>query len=187
MMLLPLLQKTQDSRLVLQSSDLHRGISTVHFRDIAELNTDIGAMKLYSRTKLGQILMVRALHRRKQKGQLGLTPGAAPYILATHPGAVKTDQQDQAVEAYGTMGKLGVKAVQPFMKDPVDGGCRSALFAATIPAVIEEGIDGEYIVPDRKVSEVSKEGRDEELGENLWRLTETVLKEKLGKLEYEMS
>lgn len=45
-----------------------------------------------------------------------------PWINATHPGGVNTDQQEQAVEAYGTKGKLGVKAVRPFLKDPVDEG-----------------------------------------------------------------
>lgn len=40
------------------------------------------------------------------------------------------------------------------------------------------------IVPDRKVTEPSKQARDEELGENLWRLSEQILQEKLGGLSY---
>ena len=64
---------------------------------------------------------------------------------ATHPGAVSTDQQEQAVEAYGTAGKIGVKAVRPFMKDAVEEGCRSALFALTSEDVVKEGIQGQYV------------------------------------------
>jgi WW domain-containing oxidoreductase len=42
--LLPLLQSTPGSRLVLQSSDLHRGISDVKFTSLEEINSDIGPM-----------------------------------------------------------------------------------------------------------------------------------------------
>lgn len=40
------------------------------------------------------------------------------------------------------------------------------------------------IVPDRKVTEPSKQAQDEELGENLWRLSEEILHEKLGSVPY---
>lgn len=40
------------------------------------------------------------------------------------------------------------------------------------------------IVPDKKITDVSKQGKDEQLGENLWKLTEQVLSEKLGVLPY---
>ncbi|KAK9784113.1 putative NAD(P)-binding protein [Seiridium cardinale] len=178
--LLPKLISSPESRLCFQSSEYHRlGTGDVHFRDISEINNDMGASTLYARSKLALVLLCRALYRRKVSGALGLQPGAAPYINATHPGAVVTDQQDQAIEAYGTLGKTGVKAIRPFMKDPVDEGCRTMLFAATSPDIVEDGIDGEYIVPDCKVTNVSDQGKDEELGERLWELTESILREKL--------
>lgn len=68
-----------------------------------------------------------------------------PWMNVTHPGGVKTDQQEQAIDAYGTIGKVGVKAVRPFMKDPVDEGCRPALFALTSNDVIKEKIQGQYV------------------------------------------
>lgn len=40
------------------------------------------------------------------------------------------------------------------------------------------------IVPDRKVTDPSKQARDEELGENLWRLSEQIIQEKLGSVPY---
>lgn len=64
---------------------------------------------------------------------------------AVHPGGVSTDQQEQAIDAYGTKGKIGVKAVRPFLKDPVDEGCRSGLFAATSEDVVTEKIQGQYV------------------------------------------
>lgn len=57
--LMPLMQKTPDSRLVLQSSEMHRAISDAKFASQAELNTDIGPAKLYNRTKLAQVLYAR--------------------------------------------------------------------------------------------------------------------------------
>ena len=129
-----------------------------------------------------------------------------PWVNATHPGAVATDQLEQAVDAYGTVGRIGVKGMKPFMKDPVDEGCRPALFAATSEDIMKEGIQGQYvslvclhqscfsvpaelteppkIVPDRKVTNPSKQAQDEELGENLWRLSEQIIREKLGSVPY---
>ena len=161
--------------------------SNPDFSSLEELNHDVGAMPLYARTKLAQVLLVRHMHRLKSSpdDKLGLKAGQAPSVIATHPGGVVTDQQEQAIDAYGTMGKLGVKAVRPFMKDPVDEGCRPILFAATVTVVPREEIDGQYIVPDRKVAEVSKEAKDEQLAERLWKLVGSILKEKLGSLEYE--
>ncbi|KAF4426166.1 putative oxidoreductase bli-4, mitochondrial [Fusarium austroafricanum] len=181
MTLLPKLIATPDSRLCLQSSDLHKAApSDIKFASLEEINRDIGPTYLYNRTKLAQVLLVRALCRRKQQGQLGMQPGKAPWINATHPGGVKTDQQEQAIDAYGTLGKVGVAVIRPFMKDPLDQGCRPILFAATSDAIREEGIDGSYIVPDRKVTEPTSQALDEGLQEQLWNLTERILKEKLG-------
>ena len=143
LMLLPILQKTPDSRIVHQSSDLHRGAdSSMKFESIQEINQDIGAMKLYNRTKLAQILFLRELYLRIKAGEFGQVTESTglPWINATHPGGVITDQQDQAIEAYGTAGKVGVKAVRPFMKDPVAEGCRPALFAAASPDIAKEQI-----------------------------------------------
>ena len=188
MVLLPLLVQTHDSRLVLQSSDLHRGaFSDTHFKDLTELNQDIGPARLYNRSKLAQILLVRALARRKERSELGLKPMSAPWINATHPGAVSTDQQEQAVEAYGTLGKIGVAVTRPFFKDPIDEGCRPALFAATSLKVGEDKIDGSYIVPDCRVTSPSSQAQDEALSETLWSLTTSLLQQKLGELPYSLA
>jgi WW domain-containing oxidoreductase len=147
MTLLPLLQKTPNSRLVLQSSDLHRGISNVKFESVQEMNQDIGAMQLYNRTKLAQVLFIKGLAERKQKGDLNFdaSESSGPWMNATHPGGVKTDQQKQAVDAYGTLGKIGVEAVKPFMKDAFEEGCRPALFAATHEDIIKDHVQGQYV------------------------------------------
>lgn len=146
--LLPIIQKTADSRIVLQSSDLHRGATDdAKFASLEELNTDIGPMKLYNRTKLAQVLFVHSLVERKVAGKLGFPSGlhTGPWINATHPGGVQTDQQKQAEDAYGTLGKIGVAVVKPLLKDPVDQGCRPALFAATSPDIVRDQVQGKYV------------------------------------------
>ena len=148
-------------------------------------------MLLYNRTKLAQVLFVRAFKRRMDAGELGFEKHGGKedvlYINATHPGAVNTDQQEQAVEAYGTLGKIGVATTRPLMKDPKDEGCRSILFAATSEDVVKEGIVGEYIVPDRKVTSPSSQAQDIGLGESLWKLSLELIRENLGDPAYEIS
>lgn len=78
--------------------------------------------------------------------------------------------------------------VRPLMTDPVKHGCRSALFAATSGEMVEgEGVQGQYIVPDKKISDVSKKGQDEEMGRRLWDMSIGLLKEKIGRLEYDFT
>lgn len=66
------------------------------------------------------------------------------------------------------------------MKDPVDEECRSMLFVATSNAVAEKKIDGEYIVPDRKVTSPSSQSQDEASQDRCWDLGEGILMQKLG-------
>ena len=130
------------------SSELHRApLSSATFTSIDEINTDLGPNSLYARTKLAQILFTRALVRRMQNNEPGFQSPkwSGPWVNAVHPGAVSTDQPQQAIDAYGTKAKIGVKAVRPFMKDPVDEGCRSGLFAATSEDVVTEQIQGQFV------------------------------------------
>ncbi|KAL1606594.1 hypothetical protein SLS60_003999 [Paraconiothyrium brasiliense] len=187
--LLPVLRQTKDSRIVSQSSDLHRAApSSIKFESIDEINTDIGATYLYNRTKLAQILLSHQLLKRIKAGQFGRVTKAEglPWINSTHPGGIKTDQQFQAEEAYGIIGKIGVRAVRPLLGDPVDKGCRPALFATTSPDIVTEQIQGTYIVPDRKPTDPSSQAKDETLSTNLWKLTKEILEGKIGNLAYTM-
>ncbi|RYP46218.1 hypothetical protein DL768_007537 [Monosporascus sp. mg162] len=185
MLPLPKLLNTPDRGLCFQESEVHRaGTTGVESKDIAAINQDIDATSLYGRTKLAMTLLVKALARRKQRGELGFTPGAAPWVNATHPGDVRTDQNFQMTEAYGLPSKLGEKAIRPFMNDPVDEGCRSVLVAATSSAISEEKIDGQYIVPYRKVTSPSSQTEDGGLQERCWKLVDHILTGKLRPLPY---
>lgn len=169
-------QSTKDARIVFQSSSLHdTAVSGVQFANIDEINTDVGGLVLYDRTKLANILVAFKLNRDLHaEGVKGI------YVNATHPGAVGTDQQKQAPDAYGAPVAALQTVLWPLMKDPIDEGCRPALFAATMPEIVEESITGKYIIPDKKVVDPSPKAQDEELGERVWKLCNEMLDKTLG-------
>lgn len=150
------------------SSEMHRfSPSSTEFTSVKEINTDVGATELCARSKLAQILITRELAGRLDKGELRFSQAPSHRLIiinATHPGGVKTPQQDQMPAAYFEMaGTVIAKIVRPLMTDPVKHGCCSGLFAATRPEIVEgEGVHGQYIMPDKKIGEVSKKSQDDE-------------------------
>jgi len=80
-------------------------------------------------------------------------------VIATsvHPGAVATEQQQGATEAYGLLGKALEVGSQLVFMTP-EQGAESALWAATAPAVVErrEEVHGGYFSEaDGKVCHLS--------------------------------
>ncbi|RXK35594.1 hypothetical protein M231_07124 [Tremella mesenterica] len=168
------------TRIVAESSELHRAApSEIKCEDLEEMNSeDMDPTKLYGRSKLFDLMFIRQLAYH-------LPPLASPtpiLALSVHPGAVQTEQQQGATEAYGLPGKaLEVVASWAFMTP--DQGAESALWAGTSPAVGErrEEAQGRYFTEaDGKVDTESAQGQDQELGRKLWDLSVRVLKEKVG-------
>ena len=181
--LIQLLRMHSGGRIVYQSSEMHRATdSNAQFQTVEEINQDIGPMSLYNRSKLAQVLGTLAIDRRLQTGSDPMLKAGAVdkiFVNATHPGAIETPQQEQAIEAYDTLGKIGVAIVRPFMSDPVKKGCLPALFAATSPEVEVQAISGKYITPNKKVTSPSSKAQEELLQDRLWYLSLNLLKQKL--------
>lgn len=167
--------------------------SPVKFDSIDDVNQDFGASERYNRTKLVQVLFMHALIRRLESGKLPshncpLTKRSGIIVNATHPGVVWTDQQEQMKESWGLFGK----ALSAFMRatvatDPVKEGCLPALYALTDENLLKGmpkggAVYGQYIVPPNKVEEEHEFAKDEALQENLWALSEELLRSKLGKV-----
>jgi WW domain-containing oxidoreductase len=195
LILLPTLKATAEttgrpSRVVPMSSEMHRfAPSSTEFASVGEINTDVGATELYARSKLAQVLITRELARRLDRGELGFSQTSRHRLVivnATHPGGFKTPQQDQMPAAYGeTAGKAVAKIVRTLMTDPVKRRCRSGLFAATSLEIVNgESVHRRYIMPDKKISEVSKQGQDDAMATRLWDRSIDLLREKVGRLEY---
>lgn len=182
---LPLMRRTAElpgappPRIVVISSELHRALATaVKFSSIDEINTDLGANGLYARAKLANILFVKyGLVERV------LRPTHSRIIaIATHPGAVHSMQQDQFKEAFGyTVGSMLKHLTIPFMRDPEQGSL-STLWAATSTEVEEdpEKWNGRYIKDPGEICEESRAAQSDELGKNLWKLSEIIVTKRLG-------
>ena len=92
---------------------------------------------------------------------------------STHPGFVDTKMsQDDIHEAFPLGGYAMSVGMAPFKKDQFQG-CVSTVFAAT---KTEKG--GQYICPPAVPESGSAQAQDDQLGENLMKLTREVVKEK---------
>ncbi|KAG8946682.1 hypothetical protein FRC03_001312 [Tulasnella sp. 419] len=183
--LLPLIRHTarlpgsQPPRIISVSSSLHQATpSDIKFQSLEELNNpDLRTDVYYDRSKLALIL-----HTKYGLVQRVIAPHQdSIYALATHPGAVHTDQQDQFKEAYGPVfGTMLKGLVVPFMRNPEQGSL-STLWAATSPEVIQKDYQGVYVQNPGYIGGETKQAQDPELGENLWKLNNQLILEKLGK------
>ncbi|KAH9948529.1 hypothetical protein B0H21DRAFT_689847 [Amylocystis lapponica] len=183
--LLPLLRRTAAhpnapaARIVCMSSSLHATApSSVAFasrEEVASNGEGLGAMGLYARSKLANLLFVK----------YGLAPRTGPRVLAlaTDPGAVHTGQQDQFKEAYGdSVGEVLKRVVVPFMRAPAEGAA-SMVWAATSEEVEcdAEKWHGRYVTDPGEDGKESAMACDKELGARLWELSAELVEDELGK------
>lgn len=131
-LLLPLLKKTPNSRVVTLSSIAHRGARI--FFDNLDGSKGYKAMKFYGQSKLANLLFAKELdHRLKQNGM-------ATKSLACHPGISSTN-----LFKIGSKDAPGyVKALMKLFFQPAEKGALPTLYAAT-----ETSLNGgEYIGPE---------------------------------------
>ena len=169
--LLPILKKTAEKgtvRIVNQSSNAHQATpGDTKFASLDELNRDLGPNGQYGRSKLASLLHARYLNRHLTKEH--------PNILAnaTHPGFVDTKMSTKDIhEPYPIAGYLMSAAMAPVKKDIMQG-CVSTVFASTATKQ-----SGQYICPPAVAEPGSQQAQDEELGEQLMKLTVEIVKEK---------
>ncbi|RBR27069.1 uncharacterized protein FIESC28_00141 [Fusarium coffeatum] len=181
----PLLRKTGNMegvsppRVVFEASEMHRlaQLSNVQFKNKEEINDpNLDSTALYNRTKLAMILFAK----------YGLAGKVIPenkdkiYALSVHPGAVNTAMQQQWKDAYpGLTGKLLSWAMLAIGRD-VEQGSYSALWALTSSKIEEEDMNGYYFVDPDKEGNETTQASNPELANNLWELSTSLIKEKLG-------
>ncbi|KAF2219355.1 hypothetical protein BDZ85DRAFT_268876 [Elsinoe ampelina] len=170
--LLPTLKKTADAghtvRIVNLSSNLHESCpSDTEFKSVEEINKDYGPNAQYARSKLANLLHARYLHRHLNSQN--------PKILinATHPGIVDTAQTTTHIhEAYPLLGYGMSAALKPFQKTQFEGAC-STMYAATVT-----NGSGQYICPPAIVEKGSDKANDEQLQDQLMKITREIIEEK---------
>jgi NAD(P)-dependent dehydrogenase (short-subunit alcohol dehydrogenase family) len=154
-----LLGKLQDSapaRIVVVASDAHRR-ATLDFDDL--MNTKVaGLLPAYARSKLANILFVRALARRLAAG--------AVTVNALHPGLVNSHLFHDHAALRVLLSTFG----RPFMLTPAVGA-RTSIYLATAPQV--EGMSGGYYARCRRVPSSAAAQSDAD-AERLWQASERL-------------
>jgi NAD(P)-dependent dehydrogenase (short-subunit alcohol dehydrogenase family) len=146
-LLLPRLEASAPSRVVVVSSTVHRG-AKIDFDDL-QSERKYSSMRVYGRSKLANILFVRALAKRLE--------GKRVTVNALHPGVIATELAREWPAPIRFLTKI-------FFKSP-EKGARTSLYLATSPEV--EGVTGRYFEDCREVTP-SEEARDDAAAERLW-------------------
>jgi NAD(P)-dependent dehydrogenase (short-subunit alcohol dehydrogenase family) len=153
--LVPLLEKSAPSRVVVLSSALHyRG--TIEWDDLMFERRSFNGTAAYNQSKLANVLFTKALARR--------LAGKGVTVNAVHPGVVST-------ELAREMPKLLMKVAGLFLLSPADGA-RTSLHVATSD---ECGTTtGAYFAKSRP-KDAAKRACDEADQERLWEVSERLL------------
>jgi len=155
-LLLPRLAASTPARIVVVSSAAHRR-AQLDFSDL--MNERVaGLMPAYARSKLANLLFVRALAPR--------LAGSGVTVNALHPGLVRSHIFHRSRPLAGVLAVLGPL----FMLTPARGA-RTSIFLATAPQV--EGLSGAYYERCRPV-QPSAAAQDAAAAERLWRESERL-------------
>lgn len=153
--LLPLLEASAPSRVVVLSSALHyRG--TMRWDDLQHARGSFSGPAAYNQSKLANVLFTNALARR--------LAGKNVTVNAVHPGVVAT-------ELARDYPKFLVKIFHFFLLTPEQGAQCSLHVATSDECATATGL---YFEKSR-AKKASREGLDEAAQERLWKLTEETL------------
>lgn len=158
--LLPLLEQAEKARIVVTSSVAHHlGSLSGFFRGLEHPTRNkarvLAPLMSYGRSKLANILFVRALAERVDPGKI--------QVNAFHPGGVRT-------ELWRSTPSLLNRVIDPFLID-ADAGADTQLFLATDPSVTHTGA---YWCRRRRDFS-SLRSRNRQLRDELWQYSEQAL------------
>jgi NAD(P)-dependent dehydrogenase (short-subunit alcohol dehydrogenase family) len=153
--LLPLLEASRPSRVVVVASDLHYR-ARIDWDDLGAEKHSFSGSTAYNQSKLANVLFTKALARRLQ--------GKGVTVNAIHPGVVTTE----IVREYP---KLLVKLFQLFTISP-EKGATTSIHVATSPEL--ENVSGSYFA-DCKQKPASNTASDEAAQEKMWAVSEQLL------------
>jgi NAD(P)-dependent dehydrogenase (short-subunit alcohol dehydrogenase family) len=146
-LLLETLGRSAPARVVVVASEAHR----LDFGDL--MNARVGYLRAYERSKLANLLFMRALARRLRGGGIS--------VNALHPGFVRSE----LFRGFPPPLRLLLATlVRPFMRS-VQNGARTSVYLATAPEV--EGRTGGYY-RDCRLIEPSAAARCDEGAARLW-------------------
>ncbi len=160
-LLLERLKESAPCRVVVVSSDAHRGAKTGFTWDDLGRTRSYSAWAAYCESKLANILFTRELARKLE--------GSGVTVNALHPGFVATEF-GRGGDVKGFFGTL-VGWSQIFARTPAKGA-ETSIYLASSPEV--EKVSGEYFF-DCKVKKPTRAARDDAAARRLWDESERLV------------
>jgi NAD(P)-dependent dehydrogenase (short-subunit alcohol dehydrogenase family) len=157
-LLLGRLRESAPARVVTTASDAHTG-GALDFDDLQSARGRFRPMRVYSTTKLCNVLFTRELARRLE--------GSGVTATCFHPGVVRTGFGKNDALRW----RLALTAAGAFMRSP-ERGARTLVWLALSDEAA--GLNGVY-VQDEKVLTPSAAARDDGLAAELWRRSEELV------------
>jgi retinol dehydrogenase-12 len=154
-LLLDRLRSSAPARIVVTSSDAHRG-GVLDFDDL-ELERGWSGLRAYSNSKLANVLFTRALARRLE--------GDGVVANCFHPGVVGTRL------VRGGLSSVAWAGVRAFGRRPRSGADTLVYLAHSLEAA---DISGQYLV-DRRPSQLLGQAADDHAAELLWERSESLV------------
>jgi NAD(P)-dependent dehydrogenase (short-subunit alcohol dehydrogenase family) len=156
--LLDVLRASAPSRVVVVSSEAHRGAS-MHWDDLGQEKTRYRAFRAYGQSKLANLLFTYELARRLE--------GTGVTANALHPGVIGSN----FAQTYGGAMSILVKIAKPFLLTPEEGA-RTSVYLASSPEV--EGLTGKYFARCKPIKS-NAASYDEAAQRKLWALSEQLV------------
>ena len=159
--LLPLLKRSAPARIVVLSSDAHRGaVGGLNFDDL-QARRKYGGLAVYCRSKLANLLFTLELAERLR--------GSGVTVNAVHPGVVASEfgSSDDTGRVFGFLVKLSRFA----MISP-EKGARTSVHVASAPELAE--VSGRYFMRSKQVRP-SRAALDRGAALRLWELSEQLV------------
>ncbi|HEX9049296.1 MAG TPA: SDR family oxidoreductase [Anaeromyxobacter sp.] len=156
-LLLPRLRASAPSRVVTVASEAHR-LGPLDLDDL-QARRGYGAMKVYGRSKLANVLFANELARREA--------GTGVTSNSLHPGVVATGFGRNDPGWFRVLVTIG----KPFLATP-EKGARTSIHVAAAPELA--GVTGRYFKDRREVPPAAF-ARDEAVQRRLWELSERLV------------
>ena len=157
---------TDNGRVVILSSRAH-AYARKHGMEMDNLSgeRDYNDWRMYGRSKLANILFANSLNKRFE--------GSCRRANSVHPGVIKTNLGRHVLDREGMYERIQ----QTIPLKNIPQGTSTQLLVATHPEL--EGIGGHYF-SDCQIAKTIPQGEDEALAEELWNVTETLIRNLLA-------
>lgn len=159
-LLLDLLQRSAPARIINTASEASQG-SRINFDDL-ERRRGFQGLNAYAQSKLANLLFTFELARRIE--------GTGVTVNAMHPGFVGTGFAQNNGGLNGTITRLGMLVIKPFLLSPAQGA-DTLIWLASSPDV--EGLSGGYY-EKRRLIRCNAQAYLPEVQRRLWNVSEQM-------------